>query len=64
MFNTINLDLRIAIINWFTENVNRWQRVNSCTQEFRDYIYNKEGTEYLIGGKNVYEFIKYIDKAF
>jgi len=54
-------ELKAAILNWLLENENQWQRVNSCTEAFREYIYSKTG-EYLIGGKAVAEFIKNADK--
>lgn len=62
-FTNINVDVKVAIIKWFTENINRWQRVISCYNAFRPYIYDSEGN-YLIGGKEIGEFIEYIDKAF
>ena len=54
-------ELKKAIIDWLYENENKWQRVNSCTKEFRSYIYNDKG-EYLIGGKDVSDFISKVDK--
>lgn len=54
-------ELKIAIIKWLLENENQWQRVNACTEAFREYIYNKSGN-YLIGGGAVAEFIKAADK--
>ena len=54
-------ELKQAIINWLIENENRWQRVNSCTSEFKEYIYNKEGN-FLIGGEDVGKFIKDAEK--
>ena len=62
-FETINVNLRIEIVKWFTENINRWQRVISCMDAFRAYIYDADGN-YLIGGKDITEFIKYINEAF
>ena len=52
-------DLKKAIIKWLLENENKWQRLNSCKEEFRNYIYDDEGN-YLIGGEDVSDFI---DKA-
>ena len=43
------------------DNENRWQRVNSCRSEFRNYIFNDEGN-YLIGGEEVSEFISKADE--
>lgn len=54
-------ELKEAILLWLLENENQWQRVNSCTESFKEYIYNKEG-DYLIGGKNVADFITAADK--
>ena len=39
------------------ENENQWQRLNSCKEEFRNYIYDDEGS-FLIGGEDVYNFIR------
>ena len=52
----MDLQLKKAIIIWLMDNVNQWQRVNSCVNHFRPYIYNSEGN-FLIGGDRVYEFI-------
>lgn len=49
-------ELKKVIIEWLLENENRWQRINSCTKEFKNYIYDDEGG-CLIGGKEVSEFI-------
>lgn len=54
-------ELKAAIIKWLLENENQWQRVNACTEAFREYIYNKNGN-YLIGGESVAEFIRAADK--
>lgn len=54
-------ELKRAIINWLLDNENEWQRVNACCKEFRPYIYNTEGN-YLIGGKEVGDFIVNADK--
>ena len=54
-------ELKTAIIKWLLGNENQWQRVNACTEAFREYIYNKSGN-YLIGGEAVAEFIKAADK--
>ena len=54
-------ELKQAIINWLCYNENSWQRVNSCNKEFKEYIYNKEGN-FLIGGKEVGQFIANADK--
>lgn len=54
-------ELKTAIIKWLVENKNQWQRVNACTEAFKEYIYNKSGN-YLIGGEVVVEFIGAADK--
>lgn len=54
-------ELKQAIINWLLKNENQWQRVNACTEAFREYIYDKNGN-YLIGGETVAEFIRAADK--
>lgn len=59
--NKMTKELKTAIIQWLLENKNQWQRVNACTEAFREYIYNKSGN-YLIGGEAVAEFIKTADK--
>ena len=59
--NKVSKELKIAIIKWLLENENQWQRVNACTEAFREYIYSKNGN-YLIGGKAVAEFIGAADK--
>ena len=50
------LELKKEIINWLLEHEDTWQRVNSCHEAFRQYIYNDEGN-YIIGGEVVSEFI-------
>lgn len=49
-------ELKALILNWLLENENQWNRVNACHDAFREYIYNSAG-DYLIGGKDVSEFI-------
>ena len=49
-------ELKKEIIKWLSENENKWQRLNSCKEEFRNYIYNNEGN-FLIGGEDVSNFI-------
>lgn len=50
-------ELKKEIIKWLLENENQWQRLNSCKEEFRNYIYDDEGS-FLIGGEDVYSFIR------
>ena len=54
-------ELKAAIFQWLLDNENRWQRVNACTEAFREYIYSQNGN-YLIGGKVVAEFITNANK--
>lgn len=54
-------ELKQAIINWLFENGNRFCRLNHCIDSFRAYIYDANGN-YLIGGKEVAEFIEKADK--
>lgn len=49
-------ELKEEIIKWLFNNENCWQRLNSCKDEFEDYIYDRNG-DYLIGGKEVSSFI-------
>ena len=58
--NLMNKELKKAIINWLLDNENRWQRINECIKEFREYIYNSYGN-YLIGGQEVLNFIDEAD---
>ena len=53
-------ELKKAIIKWLLENENKWQRLNSCKEEFRNYIYDNGGN-FLIGGEDVSNFIKEVD---
>lgn len=57
----INKELKKAIIDWLIEHENEWQRVNSCVENFREYIYNSIGN-FLIGGEKVHQFIVRADK--
>lgn len=52
-------ELKKEIIKWLLENEHNYQRLNACTKQFRNYIYDNEGN-YLIGGEDVSDFI---DKA-
>lgn len=49
-------ELKRAIFNWMLERTEKWGRVSGCIEEFAAYIYDKNGN-YLIGGKDVYDFI-------
>lgn len=50
------IELKKAIVNFIFENINEFQLNNAISKEFRPYIYDSKG-EYLIGGKEVSEFI-------
>lgn len=52
----VHKELKKEILNWLLNNENRWQRTNACTEQFRNYVYDDNG-EYLIGGRNVVDFI-------
>lgn len=58
----MNKELKKVIVNWLLDNENRWQRVNACHDEFRNYIYDNSGN-YLIGGKDVSDFISEVDRV-
>ena len=53
----MHIELKKAIIAHIFENFSDFQMVNNTTDKFRAYIYDSKG-EYLIGGNEVYEFIK------
>ena len=55
-------ELKAEILKWLLEHENEWQRVNTCKEVFRQYIYKNEDGDYLIGGKVVSEFITEADK--
>lgn len=57
----MNKELKKAIINWLIENENKWQRVNACKENFRNYIYDNDGS-YIIGGEVVGAFINDVEK--
>jgi hypothetical protein len=50
-------ELKKAIIDYIFENEKEFQLTNSVTTKFRAYIYDADGN-YLIGGKEVVEFIR------
>lgn len=53
--------LKTSILMWLLEHEKEWQRTNTCVDEFRNYIYDDNG-EHLIGGEEVYNFIKKADE--
>lgn len=52
----MNKTLQKAIIDWIFDNLDEFQIVNRCKDEFKLYIYDDKG-EYLIGGAQVAGFI-------
>lgn len=54
-------ELKAEILKWLLDHENEWQRVNTCREVFRQYIYNADGN-HIIGGKIVSEFIIEADK--
>jgi len=57
----MNIELKKAIINFMFDNSKDFQLINNTMKEFRLYIYNDKGN-YLIGGENVSNFIKQVEK--
>jgi hypothetical protein len=54
-------ELKKAIINWMFDNSKEFQLINATAERFRSYIYDDKGN-YLIGGKDIMEFIRNADK--
>jgi hypothetical protein len=52
----MHLELKKQITIYVFDNINNFQLNNATTENFREYIYNSQGN-YLIGGKEVSEFI-------
>lgn len=50
-------ELKQAIVNFIFENEKVFSLTNITTDNFRAYIYDAKGN-FLIGGEDVYEFIK------
>ncbi len=57
----MNIELKKAIINFMFDNSKDFQLINNTIKEFRLYIYDDKGS-HLIGGENVYNFIKQTEK--
>lgn len=53
-------ELKKEIINWIIDNGDEWQRLNTCIDKFKLYIYDTNGN-YLVGGENVANFIEKAD---
>jgi len=58
----MNKELKKAIVIWLLDNENVFNRLNNCVDNFRDYIYDKEGNYLTFGGEKVHLFISRIDK--
>lgn len=56
------MELMKVIINWLFDNKDAYQRVDTCKEYFKSYIYDVNGN-YLIGGKEVSNFITAADMA-
>lgn len=54
-------ELKQAICNFIFDNENNWQLHIATLEKFRQYIYDADG-EYLIGGKEVADFIEHAIK--
>jgi hypothetical protein len=54
-------ELKQAIVNFIFDNEKEFQLTNRTSEKFRAYIYDSAG-EYLIGGKEVLEFIRDAEK--
>ena len=54
--STINRELIRNIMLWIIENEEDVQIKNNCVNNFKDYIYNKDGN-YLIDGEQMANFI-------
>ena len=59
----MNKELKKAILNFILDNEKEFQIINVTFEKFRPYIYDSSG-EYLIGGKDVAEFIRSAIKLF
>ena len=56
-------ELKKAIIDWLIENENTFNRLSHCKQNFRDYIYDKNGDLLKYGiGAEVANFVEKADK--
>lgn len=57
----MNTQLKKEIFLYMMENHNEFQIVNTTVEKFRQYIYTPEGN-FCIGGEEVLNFIKSVDK--
>lgn len=51
-----DIELKRAIVNWYCDNYKSFASPDECVKVFKAYIYDEKG-EYLIGGKEVFDFI-------
>jgi hypothetical protein len=59
----MNLDLKVDIIKWLSNNENEFNRVNACVEYFREYIYDKNGNYLKYNcGRKIHDFIVNADK--
>lgn len=57
----MHIKLKQAIVNWLIDNRECYRRNAACREEFRQYIYDKNGN-YIIGGEEVSNFITNIEE--
>ena len=50
-------ELKQAIVKYIFDNEEHSQIINATVGNFREYVYTSKG-EFLIGGEDVYNFIK------
>lgn len=53
----MQIELKKAIVEHIFNNLDEFNIINATVDKFRAYIYDSEG-EYLVGGREVSEFIK------
>ena len=57
----MNIQLKKAIFNYMVDNNNLFNLVNNTIEHFKQYIYLPDGN-YCIGGAEVSDFIKSVEK--
>ncbi len=57
----MNKELKKAIFIYLCDNLSEFQIIQKAREEFRPYIFASKG-DYLIGGKEVLEFIRDTEK--
>lgn len=60
----MNNELKDSIIKKVQENINEFQLHNYIVGQFSEYIFTKDGQEYLIGGEQVLKFINEFIKLY